>query len=97
MTYLWRKIAEDRWLYVTDDVQRTIVGGITREGLRRYRIQLPCRGGTLLSQPVIFERFKTAQRILKSKLDPCAASRRKGPVTAAKEAGRYVIAASVER
>jgi len=69
MTYVCRKISEDRWLYVTEDEKR-IVGGITKEGIRRYRIQLPVRGGTLLSHPVVFERFKTADRILRSKIQP---------------------------
>ena len=73
MTYVCRKISEDRWLYVTADENR-IVGGITKEGIGRYRIQLPLRNGTLLSQPVVFERFKTADRILRSKIQsrtPC--------------------------
>jgi hypothetical protein len=66
--YVWRKIAEDRWLCVADDAQCTIVGGITKEGIRRYRIQLPCVEGTLRAAPVIFERFKTAEFSLKAKL-----------------------------
>jgi len=73
MTYVCRKISEDRWLYVTPDEKR-IVGGIIKEGIRRYRIQLPLRDGTLLSQPIVFERFKTADRILRSKIEshsPC--------------------------
>ena len=43
MTYVCRKISEDRWLYVTADEKR-IVGSIVKEGIRRYRIQLPMRG-----------------------------------------------------
>ena len=73
MTYVCRKISEDRWLYVTEDEKR-IVGSIVKEGIRRYRIQLPMRDGTLLSHPVVFERFKTADRILRSKIEsrtPC--------------------------
>jgi hypothetical protein len=33
MTYVCRKIGEDRWLYVTDDDKRTIVGGIGKEDI----------------------------------------------------------------
>lgn len=66
--YVWRKIAENRWLCVTDDETAAILGGITKEGFRRYRIQLPCAEGKLCSGPVIFERFKTAEFSLKAKL-----------------------------
>ena len=66
--YAWRQIGDYRWLCVTEDVKHTIVGGITKEGLRRYRIQLAARDGILLSQPIIFEHFKRAQSVLKKKL-----------------------------
>jgi hypothetical protein len=67
-TYVWRIIDEDRWLCVTEDETAIIVGGITKEGIRRYRIQLPCAEGNLCSAPVIFERFKAAEFSLKAKL-----------------------------
>jgi hypothetical protein len=67
-SYVWRNIATDRWLCVTEDDPATIVRGITKEGIRRYRIQLPCGAGKLCSGPVIFERFKTAEFSLKAKL-----------------------------
>jgi hypothetical protein len=66
--YVWRKIGEYRWLCVTEDGTATIVGAITKEGIQRYRIQLPCGNGTLCSGRVVFERFKTAEFSLKAKL-----------------------------
>jgi hypothetical protein len=53
--YAWRKTGEYRWLCVGEDETATIVGGILKEGIRRYRIQLPGREGTLCSGPVVFE------------------------------------------
>jgi hypothetical protein len=95
MTYVCRKMSEDRWLYVTENEKR-IVGGITQEGFRRYRIQLALHNGNLLWHPVVFERFMVAQRILTSKLASCAAARCKGPVFTAEE-GDGVIADLVGR
>jgi hypothetical protein len=66
--YAWRKAGEYRWLCVAEDETATIVGGIVKEGFRRYRIQLPGREGTLCSGPVVFERFKIAEFLLKAKL-----------------------------
>jgi hypothetical protein len=67
MSYSWRRVAQDRWLCINDDC-KLIVGAILKEGVRRYRIQLRCSGGTLLLHPVIFSHFGTAGRILLSKL-----------------------------
>jgi hypothetical protein len=66
--YVWHQMSECRWLCVAEDETATIVGGIVKEGFRRYRIQLPGREGTLCSGPVVFERFKTAELSLKAKL-----------------------------
>jgi hypothetical protein len=66
--YVWHQMSEYRWLCVAEDETATIVGGIVKEGFRRYRIQLPGREGTLCSGPVVFERFKTAELSLKAKL-----------------------------
>lgn len=74
--YLWRQIGGYRWLYVRQDNKRSIVGGITKDGTRRYRIQLACHHGILLSEPIIFERFKLAQSVLKARLRIIASMRR---------------------
>ena len=65
--YVWRQIGEHRWLCVQQDSNH-ILGGITKEGIRRYRIQLASHGGILLSDVIILENFQLARRMLKAKL-----------------------------
>ena len=96
MTYVCRKITEDRWLYVTADEKR-IVGSVIKEGIRRYRIQLPVRDGTLLSHPVVFERFKIADRILKPKIESRAPYQCEVPPTATEDEEACAMVALVGR
>ena len=96
MTYVCRKISEDRWLYVAEGEKR-IVGGIIKEGTRRYRIQLPVRDGTLLSHPVVFERFKTADRILRSKIESRTPGECKVPALTADDGDDCAMAVLVGR
>ena len=53
---------------MAEDESATIVGDIIKEGFRRHRIQLPNREGTLCSRRIIFETFKVAEFLLKTKL-----------------------------
>ena len=66
--YVWRQIGDNRWLCVRQDNKYCILGGITKEGIGRYRIQLASYGGILLSELIVLEHFKLAQSVLKAKL-----------------------------
>ena len=69
LTYVWRKMGEDRWLCIAVGKPRVVVGEVIRVGIRRFRIQLRLRTGETVSPKILFEHLKIAQRVLTSKLN----------------------------